>query len=107
MTAPASASKPWPIDGTSFGGGVTHGKITNVKIGISGTGCSATMAGTTATSRGTVNVTYANSTHALKVSGGNLRIWDVSGCLGAFNAGDPASYTGSYTISPAQKITSP
>jgi hypothetical protein len=108
VTTPASASRTWPIDGASYAGGVTHGKITGVKISIKGNGCSTTIAGLTATSRGTVNFTYSNTPRALKVSGGNLHYWNSSGgCLGLFNPGDPATYTASYTISPAQKITSP
>jgi hypothetical protein len=107
VTASASAPNPWPIDGTSYGAGVTHGKIANIKIGIMGAGCSARMAGTSATSPGTVNFTYTNGTHILKTSGGNLHIWNLSGCLGIFNIGDNASYDGSYTITPKQAITSP
>ena len=52
--------------------------------------------------------TYTNSTHVLKVSGGNLHVWNVSsGCLGLINSGDASRSTGSYTITPHQTITSP
>jgi hypothetical protein len=107
VTASASARNPWHVDGTSYSAGVTHGKIANIKIGIMGAGCSATMAGTTATSPGRVNFTYTNGTRILKTSGGNLHIWDVSGCLSLFNNGDSAAYDGGYTITPKQAITSP
>jgi hypothetical protein len=107
VTASASARNPWPIDGTSYSAGMTHGKITNIKLGINGAGCSATMAGTTAASPGRVNFTYTNGTRILKTSDGNLHVWNVSGCPGIFNNGDSAANDGSYTITPAQKITSP
>jgi hypothetical protein len=106
-TTSASPTNPYPLTGTSFVSGVTHGKITNILASLSGTGCSATVAGTTATSPATVNGTYSNTTHILKTSGGNLHIWNVSGCFGLIATGDPSSFAGSYTISPAQTISSP
>ncbi len=109
FTATASASKthPWKLDASTFSGGVTHGKITGIMGSLSGNGCSATLAGRTATTPGTVSGTYINSTHTLKGSGGNLHIWNVSGCLSLINNGDPASLVSSYTVSPPQTVTSP
>jgi hypothetical protein len=107
-TTSASTAHPWNLNATSFSGGVTHGSITGIKASLSGNGCTATVAGTSASSTGTTTGTYSNSTHVLKVSGGNLHIWNVSsGCLGLINNGDPSSFVGSYKISPAQTITSP
>jgi hypothetical protein len=103
----ASTTTPWHLTGNTFSGGVTHGKITGIKASLSGSGCSATVAGTTATSTGTVTGTYTNSTGILKVSGGNLHVWNVSGCLGLINSGDGTTFTGSYAITPKQTITSP
>jgi hypothetical protein len=104
----ASAAHPWKLNASSFKSGVTHGSITGITASLSGNGCTATVAGTTASSKGKTTGTYTNSTHVLKVSGGNLHVWNVSsGCLGLINSGDPSSFTGSYKITPAQTITSP
>jgi hypothetical protein len=110
FTATTSASKthPWHLNATKYSSGVTTGTITGVTASLSGNGCTATVAGTTAKSPGTVNASYSNKTHILTSSGGNLHVWNVSsGCLGLINSGDPSSFTGTYTISPAQTITSP
>jgi len=106
VTTSASTS-PWKLNGSTFSGGVTHGTITGIRANLSGVGCSATVGGTTATSTGKVTGTYTNSTGILKVSGGNLHVWNVSGCLGLINSGDATTFVGSYTISPKQTITSP
>jgi len=103
----ASSTTPWKLNASTFSSGVTHGHITGIKASLSGNGCSATVAGTTATTVGTVNGTYTNSTGILKVSGGNLHVWNVSGCLGLINSGDATTFVGAYTVSPKQTITSP
>jgi hypothetical protein len=103
---------PWTLSGTAFNAtsGVTTGKISGIKAHLSGGPCSADVAGTTATTPGKVKVTYTNSTHKLKVlaSGGTLHVFNVSsGCGGLINSGDATQFTGTYTVSPAQTITSP
>ncbi len=102
---------PWTLHGTAFNAtsGVTTGNITGIKSHLSGTGCSADVAGTTATTPGKVKVTYTNSTHKLKVlaSGGTLHVFNVNGCAGLINSGDATQFSGTYTVSPAQTITSP
>ena len=102
---------PWTLSGTSFnaGTGTTTGFINGIKSHLSGTGCSADVAGATATAKGKVKVTYTNSTHKLKVlaSGGNLHVFNVNGCAGLINSGDATQFTGTYTVTPAQTITSP
>ena len=102
---------PWKLTGTSFnaGTGVTTGKITGIKSHLSGTGCSADVAGTTASTPGTVKVTYTNSTHKLKVlpTGGTLHVFNINGCAGLINSGDATQFSGTYTVSPGQTITSP
>jgi hypothetical protein len=104
----ASSAHPWKLNASSFKSGVTTGSITGITASLSGNGCTATVAGTTASSKGTTTGTYTNSTHVLKVSGGNLHVFNVSaGCLGLINTGDPSTFSGSYTISPGQTITSP
>jgi hypothetical protein len=102
---------PWKLSGTKYNAtsGVTTGNITGIKSTLTGTGCSATVGGTTAGSAGKVQVTYTNSTHQLKVlaTGGNLHVFNVNGCAGLINTGDATQFTGTYTVSPTQKITSP
>jgi len=102
---------PWTLHGTAFNAtsGVTTGNITGIKSHLSGPSCSANVAGATATTPGKVKVTYTNSTHKLKVlaSGGTLHVFNVSGCAGLINSGDATTFTGTYTVSPAQTITSP
>jgi hypothetical protein len=102
---------PWTLHGTAFNAtsGVTTGNITGIKSHLSGPGCSADVRGATATSTGKVKVTYTNGTHKLKVlaSGGTLHVFNVNGCAGLINNGDATQFTGSYTVSPTQTITSP
>jgi hypothetical protein len=102
-----SSGFPWKLNGSSFSAGVTHGSITGVKATLSGPGCSLSVAGTSASSPGKVTGTDTNSTGILKVSGGNLHVWNVNGCFGLINSGDPSKFVGSYKISPKQTITSP
>jgi hypothetical protein len=102
---------PWKLSGTSFNAttGVTTGKISGIKSHLSGTGCAADVAGTTASTPGTVKVTYTNSTHKLKVlpTGGTLHVFNVNGCGGLIISGDATQFTGTYTVTPAQTIKSP
>jgi hypothetical protein len=90
--------------------GVTTGTITGIHATLSGTSCTATVDGTgAAKDNGTVKVTYSNKTHDLTVlaAGGNLHVYNVSGCAGLINSGDGSSFTGTYLVSPKQTITSP
>jgi hypothetical protein len=100
---------PWKLTGTSFKAGVTTGTITGIKSHLSGTGCAADVAGTTASTPGTVKVTYTNSTHKLKVlpTGGTLHVYNINGCAGLINNNDATQFSGTYTVSPGQTITSP
>jgi hypothetical protein len=108
VTASASKAHPWTLDALTYSQGVTHGKLTGITGSLSGSGCTATVAGPKSTTPGTVNGTYTNSTHILKASGGNLHIWNVSaGCLGLAHNGDPATLKGNVTITPGLTITSP
>jgi hypothetical protein len=93
----------------SYKTGVTTGKITGLEGTVSGTGCSASIAGTSATTPGTVKATYTNSTGKLKVlpTGGTLHAWNVSGCFGLINNGDPITLSATYKVSPQQTMTSP
>jgi hypothetical protein len=103
---------PWTLSGASYNSttGVTTGHIAGIHSVLSGPGCSATVDGTSATANnGKVKVTYKNSTHKLSVlaAGGNLHVYNVSGCAGLINSGDVTTFVGTYTVSPAQTITSP
>ena len=102
---------PWTLSGTSFNAttGVTTGFINGIKSKLTGPSCSANVGGATATSKGKVKVTYTNSTGKLKVltSGGNLHVWNVAGCAGLINSGDATQFSGTYTVTPKQTITSP
>jgi hypothetical protein len=101
---------PWTLSGSSYKSGVTTGNISKIKSSLVGGPCSLTVGGATATSTGKVKVTYTNSTGKLAVqtTGGNLHTWNVSsGCAGLINSGDPAVFSGSYTVTPKQTITSP
>ena len=102
---------PWTLSGTAFnaGTGVTTGFINGIKSHLSGPSCSADVAGATATAKGKVKVTYTNSTGKLKVlpTGGNLHVFNVSGCASLINSGDATQFVGTYTVTPSQKFTSP
>jgi hypothetical protein len=104
---------PWKLNATSFNSttGVTTGTITGIHSTLSVPGlCSAVVDGTGATANnGKVKVTYTNSTGKLKVlpTGGNLHVYNVVGCAGLINSGDASTFTGTYTVTPKQKITSP
>jgi hypothetical protein len=108
----ASSHLPWALNAVSYAKktGITTGTITGVHSTLSGPGCSAAVDGTGASKdNGMVRVTYANKTHTLTVLavGGNLHIYDVSGCFGLINSGDPSSFTALDAVAPKQTITSP
>jgi hypothetical protein len=102
---------PWTLSGTSYNAttGTTTGFINGIKSKLSGPSCTANVAGLTAGSKGKVKVTYKNSTGKLSVlaTGGNLHVFNVVGCAGLINSGDATQFTGVYTVTPKQKITSP
>jgi len=108
VTTSASPRTPWMFNAVSYQSGVVSGTVTGIRATLSGPSCSATVDGTSDTgSNGQVNVTYTNSTGTIQVltAGGNLHIYDVSGCTGLLSNGDPVTFSASYTISPAQAIT--
>ena len=107
-----SVTGPFPLNATAYnaGTGVTTGRIGKIHGSISGPLCSATVDGSSATANdGTVRAHYKNATGKLTVltTGGNLHIYNVSGCFGLINSGDTATFSGSYTITPKQAISSP
>jgi hypothetical protein len=105
-----SNALPWKLNAVSYTSstGVTHGTITGIDATLTGPSCSATVDGTAAgADNGKVKATYTNSTGKLKVlaTGGNLHVYDVSGCAGLINSGDATTFTATYKVSPVQTIT--
>jgi hypothetical protein len=106
-TASATQANPWHLIGISYANGVNEGTMTNLAATISGPGCSATMAGSTASSPGHTIGHYYNRRGQLQVISGNLHIWNVKGCHGLLHSGDAVSMHAPYTFSPRQTITIP
>jgi hypothetical protein len=91
----------WSLNGTSYAAGVTTGTLANINANISGPGCAANVTGS-------VNATYTNATKVLAVQPNfGLTFNTVSGCLGLISAGQHASFSGSFTITPGLTVTSP
>jgi hypothetical protein len=114
---PQPADLPWPVNLSSYNAarGVARGTVSDIAISVSDSkssgGCNARIDGTSAAGdNGRVTFTYTDKTGQLTLltTGGNLHFYDVSsGCFGIFKDGDPATLSGSYTITPKQAITSP
>lgn len=113
----ASASHPWLLNAQSWDATTTNTAVTisSIMASISGSGCSATVAGPGSTAPGTVDGTisaifvngaFAN-TLSVGPSGGNLHAWNVSGCSGLFHSGDALTFTVTYTFSPPQQFVAP
>jgi hypothetical protein len=103
---------PWRVNFSSYnaGKGVAEGTVSHLHIAVNGTGCTARIDGTgAAADDGQVTFKYTDSTGQLKVltTGGNLHFYDVAGCLGIFDNGNPATLSATYTVTPKQAITSP
>jgi hypothetical protein len=97
-----AAGLDWPVSaqpaaraiGETSGG---HG----VAVDVSAPACSADVDGTGAgTDTGKVHFTFSHASGSLGVvlAGGNLHIYDVSGCAGLIGNGDPVSFSVSYRI---------
>jgi hypothetical protein len=103
---------PWHVNLSAYNAatGVVTGTVSHIQIRVSGAACSFVIDGTSAiASDGQVRFTYTDSTGHFRVliTGGNLHIYNVSGCLGLFHDGDRAALAGTFTVSPKQAITSP
>jgi hypothetical protein len=91
----------WSLNGVSYAAPVTTGTLTNINANISGPGCTAAVAGS-------VNATYNNTTKVLTVLPNfGLTFTSVSGCFGLIAAGQHASFSGAFTITPGLTVTSP
>jgi hypothetical protein len=101
---------PWGLNAVSYnsGTGVTTGTVTGIDISVSGSGCSATIDGTSAgADNGQVADTYTNGTGQLNIStsGGNLHVYNVSGRSGLFSNGSAVTLSATFTLNPRQTIT--
>ena len=95
------------VDSATNSAGQTDGMVTGVNTSVSMTGCSFNVTG------GTPGF-YTNSSHVLALTNklpikalnsAKLTVSNVSGCAGLVNNGDHPTYTGSYKVSKAIKIT--
>jgi hypothetical protein len=102
---------PWHLNLVSDDHGAVRGTISHMQIKVSFVSvCSAVIDGTGGTAvDGIVTFRYANGTGHLTVlaAGGNLHAYNVSGCAGLVNNGDPVTISATFTLNPKQKITSP
>jgi hypothetical protein len=107
---------PWHLNLVSYNAktGVTTGTLTGLHInfGVPLIGCTAVVDGTgkKPVNNGRVAVTYTNKTGVLAIlkTGGNLHLYNVAkACAGVVKNGDSIAVTGTYTVTPKQKITSP
>jgi len=112
LTFTVTSHVPLTVHGTFFNAttGVTTGNITGIHLALSGPNCSVDIDGTAdGANNGKVRVSYTNGTHKLKLlaNGGNLHLYNVNGCDSLVNSGDATHFTGTYTVTPKQTITSP
>lgn len=105
---------PYRFNATSYnaGTGTTTAKISGIHGSFMGPGCSYVLDGTGASmDNGTVVVTYVNSTRKLKflTTGGNLHVYQLSGCggLGGIFNNDHITISATGIVTPSQTITSP
>jgi hypothetical protein len=101
---------PWHLNLASYGNGVATGTISHMRITLTGPGCKAVIDGTGGTARdGHVRFRYSNATGRLTVltSGSGLQFFDVLGCAGQINDGDPITIYAKFAVTPEQAITSP
>ena len=101
---------PWHINFSSDSNGVVTGSISHLQMQLGGPSCTAVLGGSSATAiDGHVRFSYTDSTGRLKIltTGGNLHFYNVTGCAGLWNTGDPLTISGTFPLSPKQAITSP
>jgi hypothetical protein len=90
---------------------VVTGRVGHVQFHFKGNAfrCFAVINGSAATAGdGIVKLSYADGTGRLKLltTGGNLHFYHVKRCAGLLASGDPATLGATFTMSPAQTITS-
>ncbi|MFI0355685.1 hypothetical protein [Actinomadura sp. 9N407] len=103
ITFGATFSSPWSLNANSYDASTdsVNGTISGIRFHFTTPGCSADVAGPDATTPGTMSASYSNALGELSLGGGNLHIWNVSGCFGLFASGHP------WTISMAPSIVDP
>ncbi|MGH3159714.1 MAG: hypothetical protein ACRDNF_24510 [Streptosporangiaceae bacterium] len=104
----SSGAVKWPLNALTYKSPTTTGTITKIHVTVSSSECSLVIDGTSGTAdNGKVKITYSNKTHKLSIlpTGGNLHVWDVSGCLGAVSNGDAGTIKSAYAVTPTQTIT--
>lgn len=115
---PAAATTAWTVTpGGKFTGTAGTTKLKDITNGNALACTQSSISGALkagsglngAGASGIARVAYTDSAHTLKLlpAGGNLHFSNVSGCNDLFDNGDSAAYTATYTITPAQVITSP
>jgi len=103
---------PWKLSFLSYNS-TSHtatGQITGIHLALAASGCSAVVDGTGPNAlNGSEKFQFHSGTHPGKFlpSSSTMHFYNVSGCSGLIHSGDRAALTGSFTISPAQTITSP
>lgn len=99
-------SRPWHINLTSYSNGVITGTVSHIVLLTTNGACVAGI-GSKSTGLGTVKFTYNDSKNAGKFTGGNLEVTDeICGAM-LFHKGDPIRLAASFSMHPAQSITSP
>jgi hypothetical protein len=101
---------PWHLNLSSYSGRTAMGSISHMQIMLGGPSCRSLISGTSATANdGHVRFSYADGTGRLTAltTGGNMHFYNVTGCAGLFNDNDPLTISGTFPLSPKQKITSP
>ncbi|WP_146132659.1 hypothetical protein [Streptomyces solincola] len=105
----SSAAQPMKLNGVSYGGGVTKGTLTNVKVNLTGTSilgtCNAVIEGSANTG------TYTNSSGLLAIAADAtpaLTVTSASGaCAGLIATGNKAKFSATYKVTPIITVTSP
>jgi hypothetical protein len=112
-TTYTSSGYPWHLTALSYNAttGVTTGRLSGIHLAYSSAGppdCSGIVDGTGATAHnGTIPFRYNNATHTLRLTrGGTLHVYHNT-CPPPWHNGDQLAFGGSYTLAPAQAITSP
>ena len=100
---------PWALNATNYfvTKNTVYGTMTGIGFTITGAACTATIAGDTSTTTGTIVIHIHNSPSKLKfeAAGGDLRVYVTSGCTGLFKTGNKITIDNGYGLTPAETIT--
>lgn len=101
LTFTLTGNPPWTVTTTTPAPPVQTGTIGGITLHAAGPSCSFEVNGPAATGHtGKVKFKYTPGTSKLKflTTGGNLHIFDVSGCLGLVSSGDAATLGATYKV---------